>query len=146
MYIGSFHYDGKSFNTTRRLVVGLRPVVPILCEVTARTQGDGRHFTEALAEVKCRASARVWGLSLHTRLERPVLILIITRNVPKLTKSTIKVPKILVYFDRRRHFDSAVPTRAHPPPVAKRHFPPERFHISAAKIAANSIKHNDWNN
>ena len=84
----------------------------------------------------------MWGLSLHTRLERPVLILIITRNVPKLTKSTLKVSKILVYFDRRRHFDSAVPTRGHPPPVANRHFPPERFHLSAAKIAANSIKHN----
>ena len=61
----------------------------------------------------------MWGLSLHTRLEGPVSILIITRNVPKLTKSTLKVSKILVYFDRRRHFDSAVLPRGHPPPVAK---------------------------
>ena len=47
-----------------------------------------------------------------------MLILIITRNVPKLTKSRLKFQsaKNIVYFDRRRHFDSVFVTREDTPP------------------------------
>ena len=65
-------------------------------------------------------------------MDKPVLILITTLNVSKLTKWVLKEPKFLVYFYHRHHFDSAVPVRGHPSPVMNKHFPPERFQLSAA--------------
>ena len=61
------------------LFVGLRPVIQILCHVLARRWGRWlRYFTEAKAEVKYGASARIRGPKHDTRFEWPVSILIMT--------------------------------------------------------------------
>ena len=65
----------------RDVVVGLRPVIQILCHVLARGWGRWlRYFTEAKAEVKYRASARIRGPKHDTRFEWPVSIIIMTRH------------------------------------------------------------------
>ena len=69
-----------SHSTCGMLFVGLRPVIQILCHVLARGWGRClRYFTEAKAEVKYRASARIRGPKHDTRFEWPVSILIMTQ-------------------------------------------------------------------
>ena len=59
------------------MFVGLRPVIQILCHVLARGWGRWlRYFTEAKAEVKYRASARIRGPKHDTGFEWPVSILL----------------------------------------------------------------------
>ena len=54
---------------------------PFLVLVSARRRGRWQsHLTEAIAEVRWRASARVWGLKLKPRFGWAVLIRIITRR------------------------------------------------------------------
>ena len=63
------------------MLVGLRPVIQILCHVLARGWGRWlRYFTEGKAEVKYRASTRIRGPKHDTRFEWPVSILIMTRH------------------------------------------------------------------
>ena len=94
------------------MLVGLRPVIQILCHVLARGWGRWlRYFTEAKAEVKYRASARIRGPKHDTRFEWPVLILIMTRYpfLPfKTHKTSAKNPRLLtiagaIWFCRYRH-------------------------------------------
>ena len=89
-------------NSCRRsfaIVVGLRPVIQILCHVLARGWGRWlRSFTEAKAEVKYRASARIRGPKHDTRFEWPVSILFMTRHpfLPfKTHKTSAKNPRLL---------------------------------------------------
>ena len=81
------------------LVVGFRPVIQILCHVLARGWRRWlRYFTEAKAEVKYRASARIRGPKHDTRFEWPVSILIMTRHPfhPIEThKTSAKNPRLL---------------------------------------------------
>ena len=88
------------------IFVGLRPVIQILCHVLARGWGRWlRYFTEAKAEVKYRASARIRGPIHDTWFEWPVSILIMTLHpsLPFKTHKTsaknprLHTPKILVY-------------------------------------------------
>ena len=92
--------------------VGLRPVIQILCHVLARGWGRWlRYITEAKAEVKYRASARIRGPKHDTRFEWPVSILIMTRYpfLPfKTHKTRAKNPPLLtiagaIWFCRYRH-------------------------------------------
>ena len=92
-------------------LVGLRPVIQILCHVLARGRGRWlRYFTEAKAEVKYRASARIRGPKHVTRFEWPVSILIMTRHpfLPfKTHKTSAKNPRLLtitgaIWFCRYR--------------------------------------------
>ena len=92
-------------------VVGLRPVIQILCHVLARGWGRWlRYFTEAKTEVKYRASARIRGPKHDTRFEWPVSILIMTRHpfIPfKTHKTSAKNPRLLtiigaIWFCRYR--------------------------------------------
>ena len=54
---------------------------PFLVELSARRRGRWQsHLTETIAEVRWRASARVWGLKLQPRFGWTVLIRIITRH------------------------------------------------------------------
>ena len=80
------------------LLVGLRPAIQILCHVLARGWGRWlRYFTEAKAEVKYRASARIRGPKHDTRFEWPVSILIMTRHpfLPfKSHKTSAKNPRL----------------------------------------------------
>ena len=81
------------------IFVGLRPVIQILCHVSARGWGRWlRYFTEAKAEVKYRASARIRGPKHDTRFEWPVSILIMTRypfHPFKTHKTSAKNPRLL---------------------------------------------------
>ena len=81
------------------LLVGLRPVIQILCHVLARGWGRWlRYFTETKAEVKYRASARIPGPKHDTIFEWPVSILIMTRHpfLPfKTDKTSAKNPRLL---------------------------------------------------
>ena len=87
------------YSTGALLLVGLRPVIQILCHVLARGWGRWlRYFTEAKAEVKYRASARIRGPKHDTRFEWPVSILIMTRHpfLPfKTHKTSAKNPCLL---------------------------------------------------
>ena len=85
----------------RRMFVGLRPVIQILCHVLARGWGRWlRYFTEAKVGVKYRTIARIrWPTS-------------------KLTKW---VPKILIYLRSPVPFDSAVTASARPPNIECTH-------------------------
>ena len=92
-------------------IVGLRPVIQILCHVLARGWGRWlRYFTEAKAEVKYRASARIRGPKHDTIFEWPVSILIMTRHpfLPfKTHKTSAKNPRLLtitgaIWFCRYR--------------------------------------------
>ena len=94
------------------MFVGLRPVIQILCHVLARGWGRWlRYFTEAKAEVKYRASARIRGPKHDTRFEWPVAILIMTRYpfLPfKTHKTSAKTRRMLtiagaIWFCRYRH-------------------------------------------
>ena len=82
-------------------LVGLRPVIQILCHVLARGWGRWlRYFTEAKAEVKYRASARIRirGPKHDTRFEWPISFLIMTRYtfLPfKTHKTSAKNPRLL---------------------------------------------------
>ena len=93
------------------LIVGLRPVIQILCHVLARGCGRWpRYSTEAKAEVKYRASTRIRGPKHDTRFEWPVSILIMTRYLflPfKTHKTSAKNPYLLtiagaIWFCRYR--------------------------------------------
>ena len=93
------------------LFVGLRPVIQILCHELARGWGRWlRYSTEAKAEVKYRASARIRGPKHDTRFEWPVSILIMTRHpfLPfKTHKTSAKNPRLLaitgaIWFCRYR--------------------------------------------
>ena len=93
------------------ILVGLRPVIQILCHVLARGWGRWwRYFTEAKAEVKYRASARIRGPKHDTRFEWPVSILIMTRYpclALKTHKISAKNPRLLtiagtIWFCRYR--------------------------------------------
>ena len=110
------------------IFVGLRPVIQILCHVLARGWGHWlRYFTEAKAEVKYRASARIRGPKHDTRFEWPVSILIMTRypSLPlKTHKTNAPNPRLLtiagaIWFCRYRR---CTPSRLwmHAP-VAKEH-------------------------
>ena len=91
--------------------VGLRPVIQILCHVLARGWGRWqRYFTEAKAEVKYRASARIRGPKHDTRFEWPVSILIMTRYpfLP-LQNSQNKCQKYSFTYDRRHHLILPLP-------------------------------------
>ena len=98
------------------LLVGLRSVIQILCHVLARGWGRWlRYFTEAKAEVKYRASARIRGPKHDTRFEWPVSILIMTRYpfLPfKTHKTSAKNPRLL---RSPAPFDSAVTDTARSP-------------------------------
>ena len=89
----------QGFGCVYILFVGLRPVIQILCHVLARGWGRWlRYFTEAKAEVKYRASARIRGPKHDTRFEWPVTILIMTRHpfLPfKTHKTSAKNPCLL---------------------------------------------------
>ena len=74
-----------------------------------------RYFTEAKAEVKYRASARIRGPKHDTRFEWPVSILIMTRYPSFPSKLTKQVSKIPVYLRSPTPFDSAVTTSARLP-------------------------------
>ena len=98
------------------VIVGLRPVIQILCHVLARGWGRWlRYFTEAKAEVKYRASARIRGPKHDTRFEWPVSILIMTRHpfLPfKTHKTSAKNPRLLtitgaIWFCRYRQCTSS---------------------------------------
>ena len=96
--------------------VGLRPVIQILCHVLARGWGHWlRYFTEANAEVKYRASARIWGPKHDTRFEWLVSNLIWHDTHSSPSKLTKQVSKILVYLRSPAPFDCAVTASAHPP-------------------------------
>ena len=91
------------------LFVRLRPVIQILCHVLARGWGRWlRYFTEAKADVKYRASARIREPKHDTRSEWPVSILIMTRYpfLPfKTHKTSAKNPRLLtiasaIWFSR----------------------------------------------
>ena len=95
-------------------IIRLRPVNQIMCHVLARGWVRWlRYFTEAKAEVKYRASARIRGPKHDTRFEWPVSILIVTHSFP--SKLTKQVPQILVYLWSPAPFDSAVTAGARPP-------------------------------
>ena len=89
--------------TNDDIFVGLRPVIQILCHVLARGWGRWlRYFTEAKAEVKYRASARIRGPKHDTRFEWPVSILIMTRYLffpLKTHKTSAKNPRLLMIVD-----------------------------------------------
>ena len=113
-------------------VVGLRPVIQILCHVLARGWGRWlRYFTESKAEVKYRASARIRGPKHDIRFEWPVSILIMTRHpfLPfKTHKTSAKNPRLLtvtgaIWFCRYRqctHPPPPPPQLWMHPPVAKK--------------------------
>ena len=103
-YRSNSRVDGGMF-------VGLRPVIQILCHVLARGWRRWlRYFTEAKAEVKCRASARIRRPKHDTRFEWPASILIMTRYpfLPfKTHKTSAKNPRLLtiagtIWFCRYR--------------------------------------------
>ena len=98
------------------LFVRLRPVIQILFHVLARGWGRWlRYFTEAKAEVKYRASARIRGPKHDTRFEWPVSILVMTRHPFLFFKTHKTSTKILVYLRSPAPFDSAVTASARPP-------------------------------
>ena len=111
---------GMSRNTRHvAWIVGLRPVIQILCHGLARGWGRCvRYFTEAKAEVKYRASARIRGPKHDTRFEWPVSILIMTRHpvLPfKTHKTSAKNPRLLtitgaIWFCRYRQCTPPPPT------------------------------------
>ena len=109
-------------------IIRLRPVNQIMCHVLARGWVRWlRYFTEAKAEVKYRASARIRGPKHDTRFEWPVSILIVTRYpfLPfKTHKTSAPNPRLLtiagaIWFCRYRR---CTPSRLwmHAP-VAKEH-------------------------
>ena len=119
------------------LIVGLRPVIQILCHVLARGRGRWlRYFTEAKAEVKYRARARIWGPKHDTRFEWPVSILIMTRYpfLPfKTHKTSAKNPRLLtiagaIWFCRYRKY---TPSRLwmHAPAAKERRLMTSQYHI-----------------
>ena len=98
-------------NQWEALFVGLRPVIQILCHVLARGWGRWlRYLTEAKAEVKYRASARIRGPKHDTRFEWPVSILIMTRHpfLPFKTHKT-SAKKSSFTYDHRRHLILPLP-------------------------------------
>ena len=98
------------------MILGLKPVIQILCHVLARGWGCWlKYFTQGKAEVKYRTSARIRGPKHDTRFEWPVTILIMTRYPFLPFKLTKQVPNILVYLRSPAPFDSAVTARASPP-------------------------------
>ena len=71
------------------LVCSIKNGHPFLVEVSARRRGRWQsHLTEAIAEVRWRASALVFGLKLQPRFGWTVLIRIITRHARILAKLT----------------------------------------------------------
>ena len=118
-------------------IVGLRPVIQILCHVLARGWGRWlRYFTEARAEVKYRASARIRGPKHDTRFEWPVSILIMTRHpfLPfKTHKTSAKNPRLptitgAIWFCRYRQ---CTPSQLwmHPPVAKERRLMMSRYPI-----------------
>ena len=99
------------------LLVGLKPVIQIWCHVLARGWGRWlRYFTEAKAEVKYSASARIRGPKHDTRFEwRGLNPNYDTTPIPSLQNFTKQVPKILVYLWSLAPFDTAVTASARPP-------------------------------
>ena len=93
------HVNQLVSGVVNSVFVGLRPVIQILCHVMARGWGHWlRYFTEAKAEVKYRASARIRGPKHDTRFEWLVSILIMTRYpfLPfKTHKTSAKNPCLL---------------------------------------------------
>ena len=119
------------------LLVGLRPVIQILCHVLARGWGRWlRYFTEVNAEVKYRASARIRGPKHDTRFEWPVSILIMTRHpfLPfKTHKTSAKNPRLLtitgaIWFCR---YHQCKPSQLwmHPPVAKERRLITSRYPI-----------------
>ena len=120
------------------LFAWLRPVIQILCHVLPR--GWGRwlsYFTEAKAEVKYRASARIRGPKHDTRLEWPVSILIMTRYpflpLKKPHQISVKNPRLLtiagaIWFCRYRH---CTPSQLwmHAPVAKERQLMTSQYHI-----------------
>ena len=119
------------------IIVGLRPVIEILCHVLARGWGRWlRYFTEAKAEVKYRASARIRRPKHDTRFEWPVSILIMTRHpfLPfKTHKTSAKNPRLLtitgaIWFCRYRQ---CTPSQLwmHAPVANERRLMTSQYHI-----------------
>ena len=126
-----------SWYTWRFILVGLRPVIQILCHVLARGWGRWvRYFTEAKAEVKYRVSARIRGPKHDTRFEWPVAILIMTRHsfLPfKTHKTSAKKPRLLtitgaIWFCR---YHQCTPSQQwmHPPVAKERRLMTSRYPI-----------------
>ena len=95
---------------------GIKTGHPFLVEVSAQRRGRWQsHLTEAIAEVRLRASARVWGLKLLPRFGWAVLIRIITRRA-RILAWTYGIAAEMseretVYLASWRHLAFAVPTR-----------------------------------
>ena len=119
------------------LFIGLRPVIQILCHVLARGWERWlRYFTEAKAEVKYSASARIRGPKHDTRFEWPVAILIMTRHpfLPfKTHKTSAKNPRLLtitgaIWFCR---YHQCTPSQLwmHPPVAKERRLMTSQYPI-----------------
>ena len=83
-------------------LVGLRPVIQILCHVLARGWGRWlRYFTEAKAEVKYRASTRIPCQRPNPNYD--------TTPIPSLQNSQNKCQKSSFTYDHRRHLILPLP-------------------------------------
>ena len=101
-------------------ICGIKTGHPFLVEVSGRRWGRWQsHLTEVIAEVRWRASARVWGLKLQPRFGWIVLIRIITRHA-RILALTYGIAAEMseretLYSASRRHLGFAVPTRGNTP-------------------------------
>ena len=118
---------------------------PFLVEVSARRRGRWQsHLTEAIAEVRWRASARVWGLKLQPRFGWAVLIRIITRHRLILPETHVFIAETASEF-RSAAIDGAIlfslfPPAEPPPPIKLHDFPPTTASIKYKWVVSWCVK------
>ena len=118
---------------------------PFLVEVSARRRGRWQsHLTEAIAEVRWGASARVWGLILQPRFGWAVLIRIITWHHFILPKTHVFIAETASEF-HSAPIDGAIlfslfPPAEPPPPIELHDFPPTTASITYKCVVSWCVK------
>ena len=118
---------------------------PFLVEVSARRRGRWQSpFAEAIAEVRWRASARVWGLKLQPRFGWAVLIWIITRHHLILPETHVFIAETASEF-RSAAIDGTIlfslfPPAEPPPPMKLHDFPPTTASIKYKCVVSWCVK------
>ena len=127
------------------MVYRIKTEHPFLVEVSARRRGRWQsHLTEAIAEVRWRASARVWGLKLQPRFGWAVLIRIITRHHLILPETHVFIAETASEF-RSAAIDGAIlfslfPPAEPPPPIKLHDFPPTTASIKYKCVVSWCVK------
>ena len=124
---------------------GIKTEHPFLVEVSVRSWGRWQsHLTEAIAEVRWRASARVWGLKLQPRFGWAVLIRIITRHHFILPETHVFIAETASEFRSAPIYGailfSLFPPAELPPQIELHDFPPTTASITYKCVVSWCVK------